>query len=235
MPLFTKSNPYQLKLRSFLKQQFGIKTSKIHLYEEALLHRSITGNTNDQPDNERLEYLGDSILGAIVSDYLFGVYPTESEGFLSKMRSRIVSRSTLNKIGEQQGIQTILKVSEQASEKQKFLFGNAFEALVGAIYIDKGYKTTAGIIRTKVLERYLDLEEVLNQDIDPKSSLFQWAQRNNSKLEFRVLNEIDNGGSRTYEVQVLINGEVKGNGVGTSKKEAEQAASEEVLKSQEDN
>ena len=227
---FGKSNTQTSELRKFLRSTFGMRASNIVLFHQAVRHKSVTTISHGpESDNERLEYLGDAILGSVVADFLFKTFPDKSEGTLSKMRAAIVSRANLNRIGKLLNIESVLDVSNQAMEHQKYLYGNALEALIGAIYLDKNYNKTYRIIQRNILDKYIDFDKILIAETDPKSTLYQWAQRNGHMLEFHTSEETGPSGLRQYDAKALINGDVIGNGTGTSKKEAEQKASLVVI------
>jgi ribonuclease-3 len=177
-------------------------------------------------NNERLEYLGDAILDAILSDYLFEKFPEASEGFMTKIRARIVNREILNHLSVSMGIDKIVVSNISANHSTKNLFGDAFEALLGAVFLDKGFKKTKKLFIKKVLNKYLDLNQIVNTDTDYKSLVFEWVQKNKANLIFTYNEEYDfNLKKSVFTTTLVINKEEFARGQGTSKKEAEQEAS----------
>lgn len=210
-------------------KHFGYKPIQIAYFKQALTHKSMLAEEALLQANERLEFLGDAILDAIVAAYIFEKYPDADEGKLTKIKSKIVNRKTLSGIGERMGIRDQLVYNKSRSINLAGLEGNALEALVGAIYLDAGYEQTKKIIRNNVFRKYLNLAQLLEEEIDFKSALFIWCQRKKLSLEFKLLDEQFNDGKWHYEMEVQINRTAYGKGRGLSKKEAEQAASKETL------
>ena len=179
--------------------------------------------------NERLEFLGDAVLDAVIAEYLFHRFPNEDEGYLTKIKSKVVSRKTLSEIGEQMELRTIIRYNKQRTINLATIEGNAFEALMGAIYLDGGYGAVKKSVENHIFRKYLDLNRVLEEEIDFKSKLFIWTQKKRLKLEFIVLKEENLGSNWSYTIGVLINETDYGRGFGSSKKMAEQAAAKETL------
>jgi ribonuclease-3 len=178
--------------------------------------------------NERLEYLGDAVLSSIIADYLFKKFPYKDEGFLTEMRARIVSRSQLNRLSKKLGLDKLIQ-SGLSLNQGKSLHGNAFEAFVGALYLDKGYKYARKIVIKRVIDIHLDIEKIENEDHNYKSQLIEWSQKQKKPLEFRLAEEIGNGFSKQYLVEVKINEKVYSTGRDYSIKGAEQLAAEKAL------
>lgn len=210
-------------------KQFGYKPVHITYFQQALTHKSMLTEEALLQANERLEFLGDAILDAIVAAYIFEKYPDADEGKLTKVKSKIVNRKTLSSIGERMGIRAHLIYNKSRSINLAGLEGNALEALVGAIYLDAGYDQTKKIIRSNVLGKYLNLAQLLEEEIDFKSALFIWCQRKKLSLAFHLVDEQFIDGKWHYHMEVQINRTAYGKGKGLSKKEAEQAASKETL------
>jgi len=213
---------------SGLKNILGFKPGNLRLYEEAFIHRSASYSLPDSKkvNNERLEYLGDAILDAILSDYLFEKYPDASEGFMTKIRSRIVNRDIINQLAISMGINNILVNKVNSIHNSNNLYGDALEALIGVIFIDKGFRKTKKIFIERVLNKYLDLNSIINNDTNYKSLIFEWVQKNKAKLSFTYNEEYDSLKKELVFYAILsINGEEYGRGQGKSKKEAEQEAS----------
>ena len=178
--------------------------------------------------NERLVYLGDAILGAVIAELLFKKFPYKEEGFLTEMRSRIVNREHLNKLSLKLGIDQFMINSIDPAAKNKSAYGDAFEALIGAVYIDKGYNTTRKLILNRIVRHHIDLEDMENLDKNFKSKLINWAQREKKVIEFLLVDEVENGGKKLLRVKVMIDGEERARGEDFSKKRAEQIAAEKI-------
>ncbi len=180
-------------------------------------------------NNERLEYLGDAILAAIVADYLFRHFPNKDEGFLTKMRSKMVKRKHLNLLAYRMGINKLMVTHTNPVNVSRHLYGNAFEALIGAIYLDKGYKQ-AGKFIERIIERYVDLEKLRKSESDYKSKLIEWAQKNKQEVIFESIEETPQPGHNPQFVShIRILTQEYGRGVGNSKKEAEQKAARAAI------
>lgn len=229
--LTIKSNgTYILDKREFgsrLRKIIGFKPGNLRLYEIAFIHRSASYTLPDgkKVNNERLEYLGDAILDAILSDFLFDKFPDAAEGFLTKIRSRIVNREVLNQLAVSMGINTLLVSNVSSSHTTKNLFGDAFEALIGAVFLDKGFRKTKKLFIKKVLNKYLDLNQIVNTDNDYKSLVFEWVQKNKLNLIFTYIEEYDPDLKKpVFTTTLYVNRQEFGKGQGASKKEAEQEA-----------
>jgi len=228
-PLFSKKKSKdELSLIRFVVKSFGYTPKNVDLFQRALTHKSIAHNSG-QVSNERLEFLGDAILDSIIAEMLFNKYPTEDEGFLTKIKSKIVSRRTLSLIGHEMGIRHVLQYNKGRSIKMETIEGNAFEALIGALYLDGGYNVVQKSLNHHILRKYVDLNQILEEEIDFKSKLFIWSQKNRLPITFEVLKEENEGVSWNYLVVVIINEQEFGRGSGSSKKKAEQAAAKETL------
>ncbi len=178
-----------------------------------------------QINNERLEYLGDAIIEAVTSDYLYIQYPAENEGFLTQLRSKIVSRQSLNKLAKAIGLDNHIISKASGSFSQKHIFGDAFEALIGAIYLDKGYEFVNRLLINNIYYKHLDIDALLTSETDYKSRLIEWAQKSHLVIEFRTGNDKDSTSLRPlFYSKVIIGGIEVGHGLGESKKEAEQHA-----------
>ena len=219
------------KKRHFLNQLcnlLGFVPGKASLYIAALSHRSVKERTSE--NNERLEYLGDAILGGIVADYLFMKYPYKGEGFLTEMRSKMVNRQTLNDIALKMGLKKITSFNKNDNSlRVSQIFGNALEALVGAIYIDKGYVKTQQWVLKKIILPHLYLEDLENLEINQKNKLFSWANRSGKLLEFETLEEKMENGRRLFTVGAVVDGEVIAEGRAFNKKDAGQIAAQQAV------
>ena len=215
------------EFRLQLKKMLGFTPKRLELYEAALIHRSASFTLPDgkRINNERLEYLGDAVINSILSDYLFEKYPDANEGFLTKVRSRIVNREVFNQLAASLGINEILISNVSSANSQKNLFGDAFEALGGAVFLDKGFKKTKKIFINYVFNKHLDLETIINTNADYKSLIFEWVQKNKSNLIFKYNEEYDfNQKKNVFTTKLFIDHNELASGHGLSKKEAEQEA-----------
>jgi ribonuclease III len=224
----TKRSDEDLKLIKFVLIRFGYRPTNLEYFRQALTHKSYSNVSNDY-SNERLEFLGDTILDAVMADFLFHKFPGEDEGYLTKVKSKLVSRKTLSELGEAMDISEMLLYHKGRSINLSSLQGNALEALIGAIYLDAGFNQAKRAIEHYVFRNYIDLSKTLEEEIDFKSKLFIWSQKNKLELEFEILSEENEGANWRYTCQVLINQQAYGRGSGTSKKAAEQEASKESL------
>lgn len=230
IPFFqAKRSKEDLDLIRFFIDKFGYRPKNVSLFYEAITHRSISFSGSKDFSNERLEFLGDAILDSIIAEFLFQKFPDEDEGYLTKVKSKVVSRKTLSEIGEELDLRSIIRYNKGRSINLNSLEGNAFEAIIGAIYLDSSYEATKQIIHHNIFRKYVDLNKVLEEEIDFKSKLFIWSQKKRLGLEFIILKEENHQGTWRYEVLAQVNGVNYGKGVGTSKKLAEQAASKETL------
>ena len=182
-------------------------------------------------NNERLEFLGDAILDAVIADFLYETFPNHDEGFLTQLKSKIVKRKQLNKIASRLGISELLTTNTNISQSGKNILGNAYEALIGAIYLDKGYNSTKRFIISNTLKKYIDLEKLSHKETDFKSRIMEWAQKTKNEISFISKEQIISGGTKIiFHSDVFILNELCGEGTGSSKKEAEQQAAEKALK-----
>ena len=191
MNIFVKKRDSKKEIAKFLKNVLGIRPKNLDIYKMAFTHSSVSAkNTvNKAFNNERLEYLGDAVLSAVIADYLFKKYPFHLEGALTEMRSKIVCRDNLNKLSRKMGLAKFVVIEPNCNPKS--IDGDAFEALIGAIYLDKGYNKTKKIIINKLLLILMDVDSVLQEDKNYKSKLINWAQKKNHKVRFEN-HEIDN-------------------------------------------
>jgi len=223
---------------SRLKKILGFRPGNLKLYEIAFIHRSASFTLPDgkRVNNERLEYLGDAVLDAILSDFLFEKFPDANEGFLTKIRSRIVNRDVLNHLAISMGINKILICNISSVHPTRNLYGDAFEALIGSVFLDKGFRKTKKLFLKNVLNKYLDLDEIVNTDSDYKSMVFEWVQKHKSNLIFTYKEEYDfNLRKSVFSTTLFIDKKELGEGQGSSKKEAEQEASSQAWRKLKDN
>lgn len=223
-----KKSADELELIRFIIKNFGIRPKRIELFIKAVTHKSNI-NSVSELSNERLEFLGDTVLDLVIAEYLFERFPAENEGALTKLKSKIVSRATLSEIAEQMEIRKVLKYNSNRSINIATIEGNALEALIGAIYLDAGFDTVKKSIHHYIFNKFINLNKLIDEDVDFKSKLFIWCQKRHLDLNFEVLEETNNNGNWHYSVMATVNERHYGQGTGSSKKKAEQAASKETL------
>lgn len=214
-----------------IDDMFGFIPNNIELYKLALIHKSASIVIDSQTiNNERLEFLGDAVIESVTSDYLFIEYPDYDEGRLTQLRSKIVSRHSLNGISKQLGLSEYVICNHSVSTTQKHIFGDAFEAMMGAIYLDQGYNFVNRLLINKIYANYLSLEKVDEIETDFKSRLIEWGQKNHHSIIFRTkgVGKGSTAGAHSFQSVVLIDNLEAGHGVGESKKEAEQSAAQSV-------
>ncbi|EAY29713.1 ribonuclease III [Microscilla marina] len=232
--LLRKHSKEEKRLAIAIKQIIGHKPFNLALYQLALSHTSASKSLQDgfKESNERLEYLGDAILGAIVADYLFKKYPFKEEGFLTEIRARIVNRESLNQLSRKMGIQDLIRY--EGNPKSNFTYksmgGDALEALVGAVYLDKGFHYCRKFVVRKIVLGHLDLDDIIENNQNYKSIIIEWAQKNNRDLKFEIVREEGSKHQRQFIAQVIIDDEPVAKGSGFSKKKAEQAAAEKTCR-----
>lgn len=225
---FSRKPGYESKFALQLKELLGIDTSNTQLYRIALSHRSVK-ETPDE-NNERLEYLGDAILSAVVADYLFKRYPYKGEGYLTEMRSKMVNRQQLNEIALRMGLRKLTFYNKfDNALKGSHIFGNTLEALVGAVYLDKGYRKTQHWVLNQIVLPHMFVDDLESIDINLKNKLIGWASKNGKSLLFDLVDEKREGNRRLFLMNVLLDGEVIASGQGYNKKDASQQAAQTAL------
>lgn len=222
LSIFSKKSIFYQKIKSIV----GYSPGDVFLYEKALVHKSAVhdSSTKYKESNERLEFLGDAILGAIVADYLYQMYPEGDEGFLTKMRSKIVSRQSLNLLAKKIKLNELIIAKLDKNSKTDSIFGNAFEALIGAIYLDKGIEACEDFIIKRVIQPYVSFDKLENVETNFKSRVIEWAQKDKVDLVFEIASEIGDGRAKVFEAIILIDGKRVAHGEEASKKKAEQIA-----------
>lgn len=226
---FRRANAVDKQLSQAIRSILGYAPGNIFLYHLAFLHKSATYESFNglKVNNERLEFLGDAILDAVAADYLFKRFPTKDEGFLTEMRSKLVSRASLNKLSQKMGIDTLIQLDGNSQNGAFRSFkGDAFEALIGAIYLDKGYKFTRKIIVERIIQHYFNIDELVNQEVNFKSRMIEWAQRMRKQIQFSVVQEVGSGYKKQYVVELNLDGVPDERGQDYSIKGAEQNAAE---------
>lgn len=226
---FRKDKELYRSLRSIL----GFYPHDIEQYKLALLHKSVAhrDKLGKRVSNERLEFLGDAVLDCAVGDIVYRHFPGKREGFLTTTRSKIVQRDTLNRLADRMGISDMLLSSGQGSSHNSYLGGNAFEALVGALYLDRGYNACMRFLTKQILGEIINIDKVAYREVNFKSKLIEWTQKNRVRLEFELESQhSDAKGSPEFNYQVKLEGVESGKGSGYSKKEAQQKAAQATLK-----
>lgn len=230
--VFKRYSKEEKRLATSIKMIVGSKPFNLKPYQIAVQHTSVARSVKEgfKESNERLEYLGDAVLGTVVAEYLFKKFPFKDEGFLTELRSRIVSRDSLNNLARTIGVPQIVQFDKKRKtpNSHKSLYGNALEALIGAIYIDRGFTFTSDFIQQKLLQPHYDLEEIINTTKNYKSKLIEWSQKNSKTPSFDHVETIDKGHFKEFVIQVLIDQEPIAKGHGLSKKKAEQDAAREA-------
>lgn len=221
-----RKTPADKKLINAIQTIAGFKPVNLELYRLATRHSSVAkeNGLGFKENNERLEYLGDAILGAAVADYLFKKFPYKSEGFLTEMRSRIVNRESLNLLARRIGIGSIVQFDQKNAQLQQVILGNTLEAIVGAVYLDKGYLRTAKFVISKLIAPNYNLEELANTQNNFKSLLIEWSQREGKEVRFEISTVQKGRAYKEFTAEVIIDNEVAGTGYGNNKKKAEQDA-----------
>lgn len=226
-PLSKKDKEFRQKLKNIL----GFYPTNLALYTQAFRHSSSSSEINEhQPSNERLEFLGDAILGAVVAEYLFKLFPKKDEGFLTQMRSRIVNGQNLFTLSKKFGFDVLLNSKLTKKEKlSSSAYGDAFESFIGAVFIDKGFEKTKKFILNNIIKAHLDINELLQNDTDYKSQFQIMMQRQKKQFEYTILKEEHNGKEKQYSIQLSIEGVEQGVFEHKSKKVAEQRVAQIVL------
>lgn len=208
-----------------LRNVLGFTPENLILYKTALSHRSIREGADE--NNERLEFLGDAVLSSLVGHYLFMRYPYKDEGFLTEMRSKMVNRNQLNDIALKMGLKKITFYNKfDSSLKTSQIFGNTLEAVVGAVYLDKGYKKTQKWVTKHIVNPHMFMDDLEILDINQKNKLYGWANKNGKVLEFETLDERIENGRRLFTIGAMVNGECIAQAKAYNKKDASQVASQ---------
>ncbi|MFZ4862159.1 ribonuclease III [Sphingobacterium sp. Mn56C] len=233
--LYLSSNKaYYKKLKNIL----GFIPGNVKLYQMAFRHKSVAKVIKDgvKNSNERLEFLGDAVLGSVVAELLFKLYPYKDEGFLTEMRSKIVSRANLNQLSRKLGLDQLIQYDSRMisyANKQGSLYGDAFEALIGAVYLDKGYTFTRDFLLTRIIKPHVDIHVLENTETNFKSRLIEWCQQEGKEVAFVQVDNPEGESLKLFTIEVLVSGVVCGLGRDFNKKSAEKIAAEracELLK-----
>ncbi|MCB9189064.1 MAG: ribonuclease III [Flavobacteriales bacterium] len=224
-----KKSDREKQINYLIQSNFGLKPKKFALYEQALTHKSYLNKNTDQVHNERLEFLGDAVISTVVAEVLFYRYPSKSEGELTQMRARIVSRDNLNLIGDKIGLEPFINY-QKTRNKFKSLMGNTVESIVGAIFIEFGYNKTSEALKKNIFNEQFNFEEVVTSNVDYKSQLIIQCQRNKQEIKFEQIEEsMSASGKPIFTMAVIIDGVEKSRADAPSKRKAEQMAAEVVL------
>lgn len=215
---------------SLLYSVLGFYPRSAAPYRQALLHKSMhRKEQGHQIDNERLEFLGDAILDAVMGDVVFRRFPGKREGFLTNVRSKVVQRESLNRLSHEIGLDRLLQTQSLNQSHNSNLAGNALEALVGAIYLDYGYATCHAFVRQRILRRCINIEKVAYQEVNFKSKLLEWSQKRRVDVEFRLVSQrSDEHHNPIFTTRVMLNGIATESGKGYSKKESQQQAAKKT-------
>ncbi|MBL7888799.1 MAG: ribonuclease III [Bacteroidia bacterium] len=218
------------KLHESLRNILGFYPVNIHLYKLAFRHSSAAQQIKKgvKDSNERLEFLGDSIIGTVVAEYLFKKFPYKDEGFLTKMRSKMVSRNQHNQIALKLGLNKFIETDDRVGSKPSSINGDAYEALVGAIYLDKGYTTAQQFILKRIINIHLDIDELETKEIDFKSKFIEWAQKEKKAFTFETLIDAAISPDKQFTIRLIVDNEAVGKAQHYSKKRAEQLAAEDA-------
>ncbi len=220
-----RATPKQKEFRKQLANVLGFTPGELSLYITALSHRSVREGADE--NNERLEFLGDAVLSSIVANYLFKKYPYRGEGFLTEMRSKMVNRQQLNDIGVKMGLKKITIYNKQDNSlKISQIFGNTLEALIGAVYLDKGYRKTQKWVEKYIISTHMFMDDLEAVEINIKNKLYGWANKNGKTLEFETLGEKFENGRRLFTIGATVDGKLVAEGKGYNKKDASQIAAQ---------
>ena len=213
-------------------KMLGFYPRNIEIYQQALLHKSssIKAGKGRLLNNERLEFLGDAILDAIVADIVYKKFEGKREGFLTNTRSKIVQRETLNRVAVEIGLDKLIKYTTRQSSHNSYMCGNAFEALIGAIYLDRGYRACKKFMEERIINQYLNLEKISRKEVNFKSKLIEWSQKNKFCVEFNLIEQsLDSDQNPIFETQITVENIPAGTGKGYSKKGSQQEAAHATL------
>ena len=215
-----------------LKNLLGFVPGNLSLYRLAFRHKSVAQNVKKgvKNSNERLEFLGDAVLGSVVAEVLFKLYPFEDEGFLTELRSKIVNRGNLNQLARKLGFEQLIQYDNRMvnSTRQGSLLGDAFEALIGAIYLDKGYDFTKNFLLSHIIKPHIDIHKLEQTETNFKSKLIEWCQRHGKDITFELIENQDGESNKLFTVQASVDGEIMGQGKEFNKKNAEKLAAEKA-------
>jgi ribonuclease-3 len=226
---FSKKEELALALLKIL----GFFPKDIQLYEQAFIHRSSSIETENGrwTNNERLEFLGDAVLNAVVADIIYKKFPNKKEGFMTNTRSKIVQRESLNYLAFEMGLNELMVLSRKINSHNNYIYGNAFEALIGAVYLDQGYRKCLAFVEKQVIDRYISLEKIARKEVNFKSLLIEWSQKHKLEIAFELLETFkDEDKNPVFQSSVTLMGMTLGEGTGYTKKESQQLAAKIAMK-----
>ena len=229
MNIFVKKRSPEKEIEKFLRNVLGIKSRNIDIYKMAFIHCSASAKNAllNTLNNERLEYLGDAVLNTVVADFLFKKFPFHPEGLLTEMRSKIVCRDQLNKLSQKMGLPKFVVIEPKCHPKS--IHGNVFEALIGALYLDRGYEKTKKILINKLLLTFIDLDSVLKEEHNYKSKLLNWAQKKNHKIRFENCTSGTSKGKKLFTSRCYLNNNFIAEAEDFTIKKADQSAAEKAF------
>jgi len=224
-------NKEERDIRNYIKSVIGYSPRNFNLFRLAIIHHSAakTNSKGVKESNERLEYLGDAILGSIIAEYLFKKYPYKEEGFLTEIRSRIVNRESLNQLGYKLGLKSVIVLDKNIHSPNQAAYGDTIEALIGAVYLDRGFIACKKFVINRLIEPYINIDDIINSGQNSKSKLIEWAQKESNNLKFDTINQKDLSYGKEFVVNVVIDDTIKSTGFGRTKKKAEQDAAKKAL------
>jgi len=228
---YFKRRASEKKFKEAIRNLFGYVPGNVSLYRLALRHRSLSnsGQNGIVDSNERLEYLGDAILGAVVADFLYRKFPYKGEGFLTEMRSRIVCRSYLNTLARKMGLEKLIQTNYDHKLSNSSIAGDAFEALIGSMFFDKGYEFTYQVVVKRIISCHVDVDELMTLETNYKSRILEYVQKEKLSHDFVLVKDKDESkGNRAFSVELIIDGVVEGKGRDLSIKKAEQKAAQQA-------
>jgi len=215
-----------------LKNLLGFVPGNLSLYRMAFRHKSVATNVKKgvKNSNERMEFLGDAVLGSVVAEVLFKLYPYKDEGFLTELRSKIVNRANLNQLARKMGFEQLIEYDNRmvGNTRQGSLLGDAFEAIIGAVYLDKGYEFTRNFLIDRIIKSHIDIHTLEQTETNFKSKLIEWCQRHGKDISFDLVENKEGESTKLFSVHAIIDGEVLGLGKEFSKKNAEKLAAEKA-------
>lgn len=229
--LFRKKSSEEQQTRTYLKSIIGYHPRNYNLFRLASIHHSAAkiNSRGVKESNERLEYLGDAILGSIIAEYLFKKYPYKEEGFLTEIRSRIVNRESLNQLGQKLGLREIIILDKNIHAPNKSVYGDTLEALIGAVYLDRGFGYCREFVIGRLVEPYFNIDEIISTGQNAKSKIIEWAQKENKNVRFNTVDLKDVKFGKEFTVEITLDNAVASTGYGRTKKKAEQDAAKKAI------
>ncbi|HPF09890.1 MAG TPA: ribonuclease III [Flavobacteriaceae bacterium] len=227
--IFSSRNEKEEEFYYAVKKILGFKPQELSFYQEAFTHRSMNSAEGIQKNYERLEFLGDAMLGSVIASHLFKKVPHGNEGYLTKMRSKVVSREHLNELGRDLNLISLVKTAVPTQQFGENIHGNVFEALIGAIYLDRGYKDVEKFIHRRVIKPYVDIQKLEGKIISYKSLFIEWCQKNKKTFKFNVYEDNGKDPLKHFAVKLQLEQDTVAKARGTSKKKAEERAAKRAF------